>query len=53
MLGSKIINAFNGLTMSLFFGLFLIGADTIVVMTKDFDVITELPIHVDEEGEGT
>ena len=29
-----------------------IGNDTILVMTKDFYVITEFPINVDETGEG-
>ncbi|CAG8578654.1 3718_t:CDS:10, partial [Funneliformis mosseae] len=31
--------------------IFVTGNDTILVMTKDFDVITELPINVDEAGE--
>ncbi|CAI2174277.1 9937_t:CDS:10 [Funneliformis geosporum] len=30
---------------------FVTGNDTILVMTKDFDVITEFPINVDEAGE--
>lgn len=29
-----------------------VGMNTILEMTKDFDVITEYPINVDEAGEG-